>query len=146
AIRAVGLEPDLLKITDIEVLKSTIYAYLRGKVPLILVVYLLDMAKPQRPIGRHAVTVAGYRFGVGTRGSVTPGKLPFTSSAMERFYAHDDQIGPFARMVFDAKPVTTTVAGKQRKFPLTLSTSWYDGQGARGNIRALPDVVIAPIY
>ena len=72
--------------------KGFIYAYLRLGLPVLLFL-LLDGCEDQA-----LITVTGYRL-VAT--SVLPTKdLSLASNALDRLYAHDDQIGPFARYSF----------------------------------------------
>lgn len=69
--------------------KGFIYAYLRLGLPVLLFL-LLDGRGDQG----HLITVTGYRLAAT---SVLPTKdLSLASDALDRLYAHDDQMGPFA--------------------------------------------------
>ena len=73
--------------------KGFIYAYLRLGLPVLLFL-LLDGREDQG----HLITVTGYRLAAT---SVLPTKdLSLASDALDRLYAHDDQMGPFARYSF----------------------------------------------
>lgn len=54
--------------------------------------------------------------------------LQLRSSRIDKLYAHDDQIGPFARMTFNASGA--------------LDTSW----GGQGRVEGRPDIVLIPLY
>jgi hypothetical protein len=73
--------------------KGFIYAYLRLGLPVLLFL-LLDGREDQG----HLITVTGYRLAAT---SVLPTKdISLASDALDRLYAHDDQMGPFARYSF----------------------------------------------
>lgn len=138
AIRHIGLEPfavdqDLADDADFAVLKSTLYAYLRAEVPVVLGIDLID-TKPmfKHPsIGFHAVTIAGYSLD--TRKKTVPiGKSAFqlNASRIDKIYVHDDQVGPFARMEIRAHD---------------LDTQWiYKGDEKR--VVAIPSILLIPLY
>lgn len=73
--------------------KGFLYAYLRLGLPVLL--FLLLDGDPQQG---HLVTVTGYRL------SPAPvpasGAFALRADALDRLYAHDDQIGPYARFAF----------------------------------------------
>ena len=142
AMRSVGLEPFLVRAADEYVLKSTLYAYLRGHVPVLLGIDLYDKEKnAYRFDGKHAVAVTGFRLS--NRKAKPHGAAGFLlrASRTEKIYVHDDQVGPFARMVFDGKTVTV---GSDAK--LSLSTSWGERGGKPGEVRAVPDLMLVPLY
>ncbi|MEA1950119.1 MAG: hypothetical protein U9N87_01955 [Planctomycetota bacterium] len=143
AIRAVGLEPFPIRAQDEFIFKTTVYAYVRGRIPVLMLVHLYDISNPQNAefLGGHAVTVTG--FGCGDREA---GVAEFQSKACEinRIYAHDDGIGPFARMVLDGKKVGL---GPPSDIELmSLSTSWKDAHDSLGNVRAVPVNILVPLY
>jgi hypothetical protein len=73
--------------------KGFMYAYLRLGLPVLL--FLLLDENPQQG---HLVTVTGYRL---TGVAAPPSdELSLTADAMDRLYAHDDQMGPYARYAF----------------------------------------------
>ena len=141
AIRHVGLEPVALKPGDEQLFKGTLYAYLRGKIPVILGVRLVDTSRPhQQEIGLHAVTATGYSLAGGSQTPTTSAAFPLYTSRMDRIYAHDDQIGPYARMKITNGP---RVANSGQ---YAMTTSWPDRDGQIGNVFAVPDLLLLPIY
>lgn len=99
-IRAVGLEPLIVGGgANRHALSSTVYAYLKGQIPVVLGINLYT--KKHDFIGKHAVTITGYRLSPGPQRTGTGGSILLRADRMTRIYAHDDQVGPFARMVFD---------------------------------------------
>ena len=130
AVREVGLEPHIVAVSNADVLNSTIYAYADGRIPCVLVVSLFDQPNG-KVIGRHAVTVTGYSLGKAGPSPVGSSGALLRSSRIDRIYAHDDQVGPFARMVHATLPTGE----------FALSTSWPGGQ-----IFACPELAIVPLY
>ncbi|MBI3986680.1 MAG: hypothetical protein HY343_07165 [Lentisphaerae bacterium] len=136
AIRKVGLEPLLVSAKNEFLLQATVYAYSRGHVPVLMGVTLRDMSDMQgaepRDLGKHAVAVTGYSLG-------KPAPKPYAStgfllqaSRIDKLYAHDDQVGPFARMELG---------------PGYLTTSWKGRKdGKSGSVRAVPTLLIIPLY
>lgn len=128
AIRAATLEPLVVGTPDPYILSSTLYAYLRCGIPSILLFQLFDVTETeQRRLGGHAVAVTGFSLGHSMQPHPMTG-LQLRSSRIDKIYAHDDQIGPFARMTFNATGA--------------LDTSW----GGRGRVEGRPDLVLIPLY
>jgi hypothetical protein len=123
AIRSVGLEPYLISATDEHSLRSTLYAYLRGHIPV-----LLGIALPQ---GFHAVTVTGYSLGSNSPVPYRQSGFLLKAFRIDKLYAHDDQIGPFARMEL--------LPGGM------LSTSWLDRSTSQ-LMHAQPLAMLVPLY
>jgi hypothetical protein len=130
AIRSVGLEPYEVNAGNECVLKSNLYAYLRGRIPVLLLVELKDPTT-SAVVGRHAVTVAGYSLG--NTASVFDPNSNFSLVAFraDKIYAHDDQVGPFARM--------ECLGG------LDFNTSWGYGT-AQQQLQARALHVLVPLY
>ncbi|MCP5006975.1 MAG: hypothetical protein GY941_23955 [Planctomycetes bacterium] len=150
AIIGVGLEPFVINVKDNYVLKNTLYTYLRGRIPMIFGISLWDVSSENKrlvgnkPRGLHAVAITGYNLGL--KKTIPYGKTGFlnTASRIDKIYVHDDQIGPFARMVFDNNQISLRGNdGSFIKFD-SLSTSWQDGQD--GNVRAIPQSILVPLY
>lgn len=140
AMRTVGLEPFLVNAADEHVLKSTLYGYLRGHVPILLGIDLYEKGSAGYTFdGKHAVAVTGCRLKGGK--AVPHGTTGFLLRAarVSKIYVHDDQVGPFARMEFDG----VKVGPKSR---MSLSTSWGDHNGTPGSVRAAPDLMLVPLY
>src|ERR1017187_9065250 len=116
AIRHVGLEPELVDLrTARPPLFSLIYGYLEMGIPVVLVVMIGG-------IGFHAITITGYSAPlVAQRAEEIPGvaAVPMKGRRIDKFYGHDDQIGPFARISIRQAP-----AGAPS--PIQFETSWVD--------------------
>ncbi|HHT9106904.1 MAG TPA: hypothetical protein ACFYD7_13690 [Candidatus Wujingus californicus] len=146
AICSVSLEPILQGVANNYVLKSTLYAYLRGKIPLVLGVALFDISdsSPQY-LGKHAVAITGYSIIKETTVSSCESSFFLTASRIDRVYVHDDQVGPFARMVFDDTKLSLRVSNETIERE-SLSTSWRGKNGSLKSVRAVPDFLIIPVY
>jgi hypothetical protein len=136
AIRSVGLEPLDVKAENLELLLISVSAYLRAKIPCLLVGALINTSnkRKQESLGFHAVAVAGHdvpKAKVHPYGST---KTLFSATGITRLYAHDDQIGPFARI---------EVA---RTNQLRLLTTWPDKNGKSGKIFLKPSFLLLPVY
>jgi hypothetical protein len=139
AVKYVGLEPYVVRVEDNEhILKSTLYAYLKGGVPAILSIQLYDVTDPPKPkpIGGHAVAITG--FHVSQAVQAFKGFI-LRASAIDKIYAHDDQVGPFARMEFDGETVALP-----NKNAMSVSTSY--GVTRDRKFRAVPQAVMIPLY
>lgn len=148
AIRDVGLEPHYVGIGHPNILKDTVYAYLRGKIPTILGIELWDKTQSlDRPFGLHAVSVTGYSL-LKNNPENNLGKFLTRACNMEKIYVHDDQVGPFARMNFDGLKLQLPCPNHtQCKIPVeTLSTSFRLPKGEVGDMRAVPISLLIPLY
>ena len=145
AVRKVGLEPTSIEVKDDIILKSTLYAFIQGKVPILLTVILVDMTDAKNPcrLGKHAIAVTGFNLG---HNKVKPYKecgFLLRASRIDKIYSHDDQIGPFARMNF--KKQTFPINGEECS-SIVLSTSWKDAAGGTSNVIAIPEYLFIPLY
>ena len=131
AIRSVGLEPFLISADDEYVLKSTLYAYLRGQIPVLLGIALVESSAPDVSLGLHAVTVTGFSLGITQQTPYQQQGTCLRAFRMDKIYAHDDQIGPFARMTF--------VGGS------SFSTSWLNDTRT-GLLNAQAMLMLVPLY
>lgn len=128
AVKQIGLEPYVVGATNRHVLNSTIYAYARCKIPTILGITLFDGSLEENYIrGRHAVAVTGFSLGL-----TAPIPEPNTgfllrASCIDKLYAHDDQVEPFARMTHQ---------------DTHLDTSWPGD----GPVLAVPYILVLPLY
>jgi hypothetical protein len=77
----------------------------------------------------HAVTITGYSYG--DTPAETTGLYRLKSDYINKFYAHDDQIGPFSRILF--------------RRPGVLVTSSY-GDDIAGTTEVTPRFIIIPVY
>lgn len=138
AIRCLNLEPLLINADNKEVLKSTVYAYLRGEVPILMGIELVDVSNtPEKCMGLHAVAVTGYSLGLHKSIPYKFSGLLMKSSKLDKIYAHDDQVGPFARMTFDDDP---------KYPPSSMYTSWIGQDKQIGSVRAIPKILLVPLY
>lgn len=129
AIRAATLEPHVVRTPDPYILSSTLYAYLRCGIPSILLFQLFDVTDANEcRLGGHAVAVTGFSLGHQATQPHPMTGLQLRSSRIDKLYAHDDQIGPFARMTFNATGA--------------LATSW----GGQGRVEGRSELVLIPLY
>lgn len=140
AIKSLKLEPILIAANKFYLLKTTIYAYMKLGLPIVLCFELFD-TKKTISIGLHAVAITGYSLDSRSKSSYP--KLDFTLKAcnIHKIYVHDDQIGPFARMEFDGETVNFDGIVEE-----SMSTCWKDDDGNKGNIRALNCYMLIPVY
>lgn len=144
AIKSVGLEPYYVKIPNLFFLKEIVYAYLRSGIPAIFGVQLWNCAsQPCQFTGLHAVTVSGYRLA-----DTASSSLGFTTRAskISKIYVHDDQVGPFARMEFDGRVIVLPNDAATGLETETLSTSFISSGGDAGSTRAVPKLLLIPLY
>jgi len=139
AIRGVQLEPTMVGVEDEYVLKSTLYSYLPLGIPILMTLALVNVSEPSNPtmIGFHAVTITG--FSLGKEPEAHDSNFVTRASRIDKLYAHDDQVGPYSRMVFDGIKV---VLDRQYN---SISTSWGSSDGA-ATFRAVPRIFLIPVY
>lgn len=133
AVRDVGLEPYLVGTPTPYpyILNSALYAYLRCRIPSILTILLVDVLNGhERHMGGHAVAVTGYSLGKTQPEPFGQSGFLLRASRIDKIYAHDDQVGPFARMEH---------ANSTGPY---LATSW---QG-QGTVEARPVFLLLPLY
>lgn len=145
ACRAMGLDAEVFSFPaqPAAEFKSVVHAYLAGGLPVVLVVQLLNLpgAGEQDGPALHAVTLSGYSMGPELDGC-------WRASRMNKVYAHDDQIGPFARMGITSATVRA-VGDSEPTLRTVLTTSWIDESGGRGgveNVIAVPLYAVVPVY
>lgn len=124
AMKQVGLEPLMIGATDLGILRSTLYGYLRGGVPVLLLVNLYDAGDKSNHY--HAIAATGFSLG----GALAPagGTFKLKADRIDKLYAHDDGVGPFSRLSF---------AGKSH-----LSSSWK----LSGPVEVHPLYMLIPLY
>lgn len=110
AMAKVRLKPLILRPKGHRNLKAQIYAYLRAGIPVVCGISLYNEYKstnksPQKIIPNsrsfHAVTINGFSFENGNADIDFRDRLKLISTRMTQFYAHDDQLCPFTKMVFE---------------------------------------------
>ena len=150
AIRAIGLEPYLIPANNQEILKSTVYAYLKCKIPMLLGISMIDqsdISKKGLPLENlyknlHAVAITGFSVGKTDCSSFGKTGLLTVASKIDKLYAHDDQVGPFARMILDSDTLPLESGAKIK----TIHTSWIGKDGKIGSIKAFPTILLIPLY
>lgn len=155
AIRKTNLEPYFTDVSERTHLQAEAYAYLRAGVPALLVVSLVDTKdklKAARPRGqfegRHAVALSGYHLSNQPALPIGNTSISLRATRIDKFYAHDDQIGPFARMVLPATGQTyewDDEYGDPKK-TYYLETSWWGESEELGSMYAVPETLIVPLY
>ncbi|MBN1900638.1 hypothetical protein JW926_04845 [Candidatus Sumerlaeota bacterium] len=132
AIRSVGLEPYLIKTIDLNLLRSVIYAYIMGGIPPLL---LFDLFKKNGEIflflGKHAVTVTGFSMSSSDNADDSP-IFNLNIFHIDKIYVHDDQAGPFGRMILDGKKINDEKE--------SMASAWGE------EYRAVPEFVLVPLY
>lgn len=127
-IDSIGLEFELRNsdelLTDINYYKSFIYAYLKAGIPVLLGIEI-------ESIGRHLITITGYREN--QTAFENKSSISLYAEKIERFYAHDDQVGPYSRLGFDQN------ANK-------VITSWWKNEDGTIKYKAQVISVFVPLY
>ena len=144
AIREVGLEPEAVQVKDMYMLQSSAYAYLRAKIPFILGVTIRhkDHQNDETIGGEHAVAVAGYHLGKDVKCQHGKDGIPLVASRIDKFYVHDDQYGPFVRMLINGNTILHAKDKDSIVDPMeVLDTAWLEGKGV-----AIPKLLLIPLY
>ena len=146
AIKRVGLEPYAVNASDHYHRKATLYAYLRAKIPMMFGFGLYDTSYPQaRFFGKHAVAITGYSLGHEQADPLERTTFLLTATRIDKIYVHDDQVGPFSRMVFDNQMLEYPDRDGIKVEPSIL-TSWLGANGAIGGKRAISEILLIPVY
>jgi hypothetical protein len=155
AILSAGLEPEYVEVNHETPLSSLLYAYARMGIPVVLLVYLLDQKS-----GFHAMTVVGYAFPsdetpiIERKASHEPkARINYKARSIDRFYVHDDNIGPFAYLLIeetaaelkDAQQYDEETAEYFEAAPYTLEASWYNEDDERCTLKCAPMFAVIPI-
>lgn len=158
AVRRVGLAPEILPMADSGAfLRTTARAYLAVGIPLVIMGYLIDHRGSQpryyknAPNVAHAVTITGYRAESGIQSYfTTPSdgqETELEALRISELYVHDDQVGPFARVRFEDKPIKVTrPEGRFDEFRYHLWTSWHAPDGSSDKVSFAPRSVLLPLY
>lgn len=143
AIKGVGLEPFPVNVANHYWLKATLYAYLRAGIPMMFGFDLVDVSNStSRYIGKHAVAITGYSIGHPTPCPLENTGFLLKATRIDKIYVHDDQVGPFSRMVLDGK-IIELPGGKRAS---SILTSWQGDDGVIGGKRAVSDILLIPLY
>lgn len=135
AIRALGLEPEYIEVTPTTPLASIVYAHLKMELPVVLGVRVGGPSGPG-----HAITITGYSMldSPAKNGERAQARIVPIARRIDRFYAHDDALGPFARLSIESP------RGAAHKAPLVFGSGWRDRNGQP--VVLVPEVVIVPVY
>lgn len=106
-------------------LKSFIYSYLKMGIPVLLGIEI-------EKIGLHLITLTGYREP--TRTPKLDGDIAILASETEKFYAHDDQMGPFSKLEFSGNS----------SFPILTAWPIKDDFDNRSKARVMS--IIVPVH
>lgn len=143
-ISKVGLIPLIIRPTSSRDLKSLIYAYLKGGIPVICCMSFYN-TKADKTIDSkrslHAVTINGCSFENGEKDIISDDGFVQYSSRMSKFFTHDDQLCPFSRIEFGNKYVTI-----DNKLLKPLNTSYKSSLATNENKIAVVDTIILPLY
>ena len=152
AIRQVGLDPEVVGVETKSLLKATVYAYLRARIPVLMNVALFafsDLKAPKPYKGDwnmgHAVAVTGYSLGTGDLEPHPKWGTLLRATRIDRLYVHDDQLGPFARLKFDGPTGPVKFEDQQTTLTFSLSTSW-PGEKKPDSVCFVPETLIVPVY
>ncbi len=133
AVKAVGLEPELVPAKSSVPLVSLIYGHLKYGLPVVLLVTI-------EGIGDHAVTIVGYSLNKSKLRDqeVATGKrsIPMVGLRINEFYCHDDQIGPFARL---------SITPSTKDCPIKFEGDWKDSSTGK-RLTLTPVAALIPIY
>ncbi len=138
SIRSVGLDPYTIRTVELDMFRNVLYGYLRGKIPVLLLFQkaFLENGTSYKIRGSpHAVTVIGYSMGE-TPAFSSNDQLRLISAHIDKIYVHDDQVGPFARMILDGESIYDS---NNKPLGLSIRSAWYD-------YRAIPRYLLIPLY
>lgn len=159
AVKEMGLEIELREIFQINddalpdddpgaslhhPLLSASYGYLRAGIPVVLGVRI-------KGDGFHAITILGYKLGKDGPGfdelrAWHPDiGLKLKGSRIVKFYAHDDQIGPFSKI--EVKPSAQPDKERKEKSTPSLFELWSDWKNKKQeNAPFIPMYMLVPLY
>lgn len=124
AVRRLDLEPMVISTTDRHTLNGVAYAFLKGKIPCVLAFALKKRRGQQFDfMGLHAVAITGFSLSDAPPLPQRSTGFQLRAERIDKLYAHDDQVGPFARMTWDAASAVGPVHPSDMT---TLRTSWPD--------------------
>ncbi|MDR1880515.1 MAG: hypothetical protein LBQ78_06240 [Tannerellaceae bacterium] len=143
AIQNLGLVPEIKTLSPENkyfdgYLKGFIYAYLRADIPVLLGMRFEDKNQD------HLVTLNGYRFNK----EKYEGRSSFdkVSDYIDRFYAHDDQVGPFSRIRFKDNDESKVVTSWWRRdIGIESLTNKKLKENVENFLSAEPKCVIIPL-
>ncbi len=147
AIKRIGLEPyfvDVSRELDSHVIKSTIYGYLKGKVPIILIGSLHHFNSGEF-LGLHAITITGFNLPSQEQRPFGETRFLLEASQIDKIYAHDDQVGPFSRMPFSENGIEIELDNGNKISRDCLRTSNGDTSGNQAGRKFVPQYLLIPL-
>lgn len=145
AISKINLTPLLIEPIDDRQLKSNIYSFIRAGIPIICGISLYDQDSNGNVIFNtesfHAVTINGFSFEDGKEEVTISDGLKLYSSRMTKFFVHDDQICPFARMTFGKK--LKKFENNFRYIP--IETNWSSNNSENKKVAKVESLIV-PLY
>jgi len=166
AIREVGLEPNYYDVKLKDSLKANIYAYLKGKIPMILGIriflkdsYIVEDDTEENTLKLesiesgtgHAVAVTGYCLGINCEKEYVAKldsdslKISLSSSRINKIFVHDDQIGPFSKIEIDKDTSTFEFEDGRSIERHTIQVSDPSSKEPT-MLTATPELLIIPLY
>ena len=137
AIRNVGLDPEVVLVNSSLPVPSLLYGHLSHGLPVILVANI-------EGVGRHAIALNGYSINPAPvmACEVDPKSqcLPMTGLRINEFYGHDDQIGPFCRVI-----IRPSLAIGSTTYPVVFESSWKDQKSGKP-LTIFPEMIVIPVY
>jgi hypothetical protein len=137
AIKAAGLEPEVVTVKGSTPLPSLIYGHVKMGLPVILGLRVEDR-------DLHAVTVTGFSMVANRhlpKETAQAGvAVPMSGLRMNEIYVHDDQVGPFSRLY-----IKGSEDYKGTPYPVVFEGSWRDRKSGRV-LKLFPVVVVIPTY
>lgn len=132
AVRATGIEPELFSVDGTTQLPSLLYAHLAAHIPVIVCAEI-------EGLDHHAFTLTGWSIqnSVHTKEAHDDTCIPMLGRRISAFYAHDDQIGPFARLDVGRG----SVEGEDQTI---FEGTWQNDDGSYRRI--IPWAVVVPVY
>lgn len=101
AVRRLDLEPMVISTKDRQNLNGVAYAFLKGKIPCVLVFKLQEWVDGRlKAKGLHAVAITGFSLSDAPPLPERSTGFQLRAERIDKLYAHDDQVGPFARMTW----------------------------------------------
>ncbi|HMX00888.1 MAG TPA: hypothetical protein PKL56_16080 [Cyclobacteriaceae bacterium] len=132
AIDAIGLVSEVRssKRFDGEIFLASriIYAYLKCGIPILLLIK--SSSAPGVSVG-HAVTIIGYSKPK-PKASNPSKEITLIADGIDKFYVHDDQLGPFASYEFSGKTA--------------LKTHHWNSSGEKNYLSYWIHAVVIPVY
>ena len=107
AVHKVGLTQQIVQFLSSDVFRTEVYAYLRLGLPVVLLASVYANGKQE---GNHAITISGYHLG-DVKAVASWKGLPLIGTAIDRFFCHDDRIGPFVDVTMDGEKLRTPIKG-----------------------------------